>query len=100
MNNDVRDPAIARSAIRQFITSHVRGRAPEDDSDLFAGGYVTSLFAMQLVMFVEKQLGAEVGPGDLKVDNFRSIDAVTAFVSYRWGNRDRVESDVQGPAGL
>lgn len=100
MINDVHDSATVRSAIKQFITSHVRGCAPEDDSDLFAGGYFTSLFAMQLVTFIEKQLGTQVDPDDLRIENFRSIDAVTAFVSSRWNIRDQVKSDIQDSVDL
>jgi len=43
-------------------------------------GFATSLFAMELVLFVEKQLGVQVSNSDLRIDNFRSVDAVVALV--------------------
>ncbi len=66
--------------IREFI----RGRFPtadlEDDQDIFARGYVHSLFAMELVLFIEKHFGIEIANEDLDMANFRTIDAMAALV--------------------
>jgi len=50
------------------------------DVDLFAGGLVSSLFALELVVFLESTFGVTVGGADLKLDNFRTVDAMTALV--------------------
>jgi acyl carrier protein len=70
----------AREAIREFLGRHLRMQAVRDADDIFATGYVNSLFAMQLVTFVEKQFGITVEPAELKLDNFRSVDALVSFV--------------------
>lgn len=50
------------------------------DVDLFAGGLVSSLFALELVTFLEGSFGVVVAGPDLKLDNFRTVDAMTALV--------------------
>ena len=72
-----------RPALRRFLARHAGDRAPRDDEDVFAGGYVNSLLALELVRFVERELGVAVRDEDLDLDNFRSIDAISAFVVRR-----------------
>ncbi|MEV6946651.1 phosphopantetheine-binding protein [Streptomyces sp. NPDC051172] len=66
--------------IRAFIGSHVGEEPVDDDVDLFASGYATSLFAIQLVLWVEQTFDLVVSDEDLDFANFSSIDAVAAFV--------------------
>jgi len=42
-----------------------------DDEDLFAAGLVNSLFAMQLVLFVEKKFSIKVENQDLRYCQFQ-----------------------------
>jgi methoxymalonate biosynthesis acyl carrier protein len=55
-------------------------RAWAADEDLFASGVVSSLFAMELVVFVEKTFGVSVTGADLTLANFRTVDAMTAML--------------------
>jgi methoxymalonate biosynthesis acyl carrier protein len=70
----------ARAEIRAFIAGKFPGIDFADEDDIFALGFATSLFAMQLVMFVEKNFGFEIGNEDLEMANFRSVDAMAALV--------------------
>ncbi|MEQ4304222.1 phosphopantetheine-binding protein [Plantactinospora sp. B6F1] len=55
--------------------------------DLFGTGLVSSLFAMQLVAYVESTFGVAVQGPDLKLANFRSVAAITELVlRLREGN--------------
>ncbi len=69
-----------RLKVREFVLKHVRDDSLGDDENMFELGYVNSLFAMQLVLFVEKEFGVTVGRGDMDFSNFRSIDAITSLV--------------------
>jgi len=69
-----------KSKIREFVLKHVRDDNLEDDENMFELGYVNSLFAMQLVMFVEKEFTLQISREDLDFSNFRSIEAITALV--------------------
>ncbi|MGW1895271.1 acyl carrier protein [Streptomyces sp. NPDC002004] len=72
-----------KQRIREFISAHVHDVPVEDDEDLFAGGHVNSLFAVQLVMWVEETFGLRVGGGDLDFANFSTIDAIAGFVDRK-----------------
>lgn len=75
--------AAAKDRIRAFILSTVRKPDLADGDDIFALGLVNSLFAMQLVMFVEKEFGLKVEDEDLEVDNFKSVDAIAGLVERK-----------------
>ena len=72
-----------RVLIRDFVSQHVNGVELADAEDIFATGYVNSLFAVQLVMWVERTFGSPVAGADLDIANFRTIDAIDAFVERK-----------------
>jgi acyl carrier protein len=74
-----------RQRLREFVSRFCRGHDLQDGEDIFATGYVNSMFAMQLVQFVENGFGITVDSEDLEIDNFRSIDALSAFVERKLG---------------
>ena len=57
------------------------------DLDLFASGLISSLFAMELIVHVEGTFGVSVQGDDLKLVNFRTIDAICALIIGLRGNR-------------
>lgn len=75
--------AVVRAQVRRFVRTVVRHTELDDNDDLFAQGFINSLFAMQLVMFVEQTFEVQVDSEDLDMGNFRSIDAVTRFVAKK-----------------
>jgi acyl carrier protein len=70
----------ARADLRNFVGRFVRGHEFGDSDDIFALGFVNSLFAMQLVQFCESHFGIEVPGEKLEMDNFRSINAMVAMI--------------------
>jgi acyl carrier protein len=73
--------------ITETITTFVRSatRLPDltEDDQLFETGIINSLFAVQLITFLEKTFGIDVGPDDLDIRNFASIKATAAFVTTK-----------------
>jgi methoxymalonate biosynthesis acyl carrier protein len=69
-----------RRQIRSFFARYLRSEDFDDADDVFTSGRVNSLFAIQLVLFVEKQFSLTVDSQDLDVRNFSSVDAVYNFV--------------------
>jgi methoxymalonate biosynthesis acyl carrier protein len=63
-----------------FVEQHTK-TACAPDLDLFETGAVSSMFAMQLVVFVESTFDVEIVGEDLAIDNFRTMDAMTALVA-------------------
>ncbi len=69
------------NAIRDFV----QGRFPQatnlrDDVDIFSLGFVNSLFAMELVLFLERHAGVQVPNEELNLDNFRTVEGMVALV--------------------
>ena len=69
-----------KNKIRGFLAKHIRDYDFKDNDDIFALGLVSSLFTMQLVLFVEREFDIEVSGEDLDIANFRTVDAMTALV--------------------
>jgi methoxymalonate biosynthesis acyl carrier protein len=74
-----------KTQVRAFVSRFFRGHELQDGEDFFATGFVNSMFAMQLVQFVESTFGLTVESEDMEIDNFRSIDAITALVQRKTG---------------
>jgi len=68
---------------RAFLGKFIQSNHLEDDKDLFASGLLNSLFAMQLVLFVEKEFGIKVENEDLDLKNFNSLNAIAGFVQRK-----------------
>ena len=81
-----------RTEIRSFIAKAFKGRPLDDEEDIFATGFVNSLFAMELVTFIEGTFGITVDSDDLDFDNFRTIARVAEFVSRKSAAQDRPAS--------
>ncbi|APU21364.1 phosphopantetheine-binding protein [Actinoalloteichus sp. GBA129-24] len=66
--------------IGEFLEAKTR-RTWEPEVDLFASGVVSSLFAMELVVFVEGTFGVVVEGADLTLDNFRTLRSMSSLVT-------------------
>jgi len=74
-----------REAVTRFLLSSINLTKLNDEDDLFESGIVNSLFAVQLMTFLEKTFSIEVGMDDLDIENFKSVNATTAFVLRKKG---------------
>ena len=69
--------------VRAFLGQYFRQELLDDDEDMFAAGYVNSLFAMQLILFLEAEFAVTVEDADLDLDNFRSIARIAGFITRK-----------------
>jgi acyl carrier protein len=74
-----------RSRLRSFVGRACHGREFADLDDIFELGFVTSLFALELVTFVESSFAVTIETEDLELDNFRTLDAMVALVARKSG---------------
>ncbi len=72
-------PEEIRANLTEFVAKQTK-QPVTADLDLFGSGLVSSLFALQLVMHVESAFGVAVSGPDLRLDNFRTVDAITELV--------------------
>lgn len=75
----------AKLTIREFLERFVRTTDLKDDDDIFASRFVNSLFAMQLITFLENEFELKVEDEDLELSNFNSVAAMTAFIARKKG---------------
>lgn len=71
------------SRIGAFLAAHIRGQNIGVDDDIFALGFVSSLFALELVMFLEREFEIHIDNEDLDLANFRTIRAMSALVANK-----------------
>ncbi|MCY7295206.1 acyl carrier protein [Alteromonas sp. a30] len=75
----------SRESVREFIESNMNVFDEDvelnDDTNIFASGYVNSIFAMRLLNFLETEYDLEVPDDDIVMSNFSSIEAMHSLVS-------------------
>ena len=69
-----------KETVKRFILNSISLPNLDDDDNLFESGIVNSLFAVQLMTFIEQTFAIEVAMDDLEMENFKSLNATTAFV--------------------
>lgn len=89
------DPQSIKESVRHFIQASINIDGFGDDADLFESGIVNSLFAVQLMTFLERTFQIEIGTDDLDIGNFKSIDATAAFVARKLAARARPGSPAE-----
>ena len=72
--------------VNAFLIAILRNRELTCDQDIFALGLVNSLFAMQLVNFVETEFGISVEQEDLEIENFNTVNAIADLVYRKLGH--------------
>ncbi|MFC8914866.1 acyl carrier protein [Streptomyces sp. NPDC047821] len=81
--------------ITAFLSAALRRRVEPDD-DYFAQGLVDSLFALELVTFVESHFAISVQVEDLDLDSFRTANRITEFVRRKTGAPELGEAHAEG----
>lgn len=54
-----------------------------DDDNIFRKGFVDSLFAVQLIAYLEAEFGIKVANKDLDINNFSSVNKMVSFVERK-----------------
>lgn len=75
--------AQARESVRAYIIKSVSVKQLEDDADLFGSGLASSLFAIQLMTFIEKNFKIKVTMDDLDMSNFKTVNAILDFIEKK-----------------
>ncbi|MFC9653007.1 MULTISPECIES: acyl carrier protein [unclassified Streptomyces] len=81
MSTDTRTETRAR--IAEYLSRFFPVHNLKDDENIFELGFVSSMFAMQLVSFVEHEFAITVENEDLELEHFQSISALDAFVTRK-----------------
>ena len=76
--------------IRNFILDSINISDLNDDDNLFESGMVNSLFAVQLMTYLEKTFNVEITMDDLDIENFQSINSTASFIIRKNGTKQVV----------
>nr|WP_288974227.1 phosphopantetheine-binding protein [uncultured Blautia sp.] len=69
--------------IRTFIGRFTKGKTFSDSDNIFETGLVNSLFAMQLVQFIETEFNISIDNADLNLENFKNVDAIVNLIERK-----------------
>jgi methoxymalonate biosynthesis acyl carrier protein len=72
-----------KEKIKAFISKFVNVNEIEDTDNFFEKGLVNSLFAMNLVQFIEKEFDISIDNTELDLDNFKDINSITALIEKK-----------------
>jgi methoxymalonate biosynthesis acyl carrier protein len=76
-----------REQIREFVRSNLNIFGDDvtftDADNIFQSGLVNSLFAVQLIAFLEKQFAIRITNEDMNIANFSSVDRMVALVESK-----------------
>jgi acyl carrier protein len=79
--------------IREFIQLNLtildedEGVLFGDDDNIFELGLVDSVFAVELVLFIEEKFDIAILDSELNIDNFNSVSRIKEFVRMKKANR-------------
>jgi methoxymalonate biosynthesis acyl carrier protein len=84
-------PGAVHADLLRFLTERT-GRIWATDADVFGSGGLSSLFAMELVMHLEKTYAISIRGADLRMENFRTVPRMAALV-------ERLQQPAEGGRG-
>ncbi|AQW47131.1 methoxymalonate biosynthesis protein [Streptomyces hygroscopicus] len=73
------DPGDIETELLRFLELRT-GKTWLADMDVFGSGGLSSLFAMELVVHLERTYGIAIRGADLQMDNFRTARSMAALV--------------------
>ena len=82
-----------KEVVRSFLSKFIPIKDFKDDDAIFSRGFANSLFGMQLVVFIENEFSLKIGDEGLELENFYSINAITAFIKAKGGHERNSNSE-------
>jgi len=73
----------AEAKIKNFLSQYFDTDDLQEHENIFALGFVNSMFAMQLVLFIEKEFQVSIENEDLDIENFSTINAMVSLLESK-----------------
>ncbi len=74
-----------KERIFQFFVKQKKDAGLDYDTELLKSKHINSMFALQIVLFVEKEFGIKLKRKEISEANFHSISAIAALVDSHLG---------------
>ena len=72
--------------IRDFFVEKAVAGELALDTDLFEGGYINSLFAFEMIVYLEQTFQVKIEDNEINENNFRSIGSIVELVKRAKGD--------------
>jgi acyl carrier protein len=72
-----------RGKIEQFLLRMFRVKHLGAEEDIFSLGAINSLFAMQLILYLEKEFQIRIENKDMDLNYFRTLTSITELVERK-----------------
>jgi methoxymalonate biosynthesis acyl carrier protein len=73
-------PTDVQASILAFVEAGTK-TSWDLDADIFRAGGLSSLFAMELVVFLEKTFEISISGPDMRLENFRTVTSMVELVT-------------------
>lgn len=74
---------MVRDKIIAFLSKFVDVSQLRDEDNIFDTGLVNSLFAVNLVSFIESEFDISIENSELDLDNFKDIRSITSLIERK-----------------
>lgn len=74
---------MVRDKIRTFLSKFVDVSELQDNENIFETGLVNSLFAVNLVSFLESEFDISIENTELDLENFKDIQSITTLIEKK-----------------
>ena len=72
-----------KSKIRTYLSRPLRDYELNDEDNIFELGLVSSLFAIQLILFIEKEFDLELEDEELDLEQISTLKDITDLVEQK-----------------
>ena len=72
-----------KAKIREFLGRFIDESSVGDDDNIFETGLVNSLFALQLVSFIEQEFDISIENEELDIQDFKDINSIASLISKK-----------------
>ena len=72
-----------KNKVKEFLSQYMDIASISDTDNIFELRLVNSLFAMQLVNFIEQEFDVTLDNDELDIDNFKDINSIVALIDSR-----------------
>jgi len=69
-----------KETVFRFLKEKTKSDALTEETELLKSGLVNSLFALEIVVFVEQTFGVKLKRKDITAENFSSVNRIAALV--------------------
>ncbi|MEE0931174.1 MAG: acyl carrier protein [Acutalibacteraceae bacterium] len=72
-----------KNKVKEFLGQYMDVATVADDDNIFEMRLVNSLFAMQLVNFIEQEFDVTLDNDELDIDNFKDINSIVSLIDSK-----------------